>query len=516
MASIREGASLPGIKMLTGHSALRANLALEVPEPYSQSRIAGTVRRSEITAAGACETFPKKHLHPGDFRSHLLFALKHEPTDLGVLYAAFKKVGPEPVRSWVQDEPTGAYSRRAWFLYEFLTGDTLDLPAAKKGTHADVLNPKHHIVANRKISTRHRLYDNLLGVPGFCPTVRRTQKIVSRMNADLAKEVAAITQSVDAELLRRAVRYLQTKETRSTFEIEGETANPKHEERFVAVLASALKFDLANKAQIVALQNAIVDPRYAAKDWRDIQNYVGETSGADRQVVHLVCPKSEDVPDLMAKWTSMGQRLLAAEVDPAVAAALVSFAFVFVHPFEDGNGRIHQFLVHNVLAKKRFGPAGVIFPVSAAIVRDMRAYDDALENFSRPLLGLIDWRLVPPDDAMIVRGSTDHFYRYFDATAQAEFLYEKITETITKDLVEQLAFLGAYDKAYKRARAIVDMPNKKLSLFVRLAMQNQGKLAKSKRRLFEELTEEEIKSMEAAVGAALKEAREEAAEADER
>jgi hypothetical protein len=246
--------------MLTGHAALISELGLEVPPPFTQSRISGTVRRSEVHADRCLETFPKKHLHAGGLREHLLFALKNEPTDLGVLHAAFKKTGPKMVRAWVLDEPSGSYSRRAWFLYEFLTGDIIDLPPAKKGNYADVLNPKHHIVAEKQTSTRHRLYDNLVGIPGFCLTVRRTQKLISRMAMALDKEVASLTKKVDPELLRRAVSYLHTKETRSTFEIEGEVASPKHEERFVAALNEAANFDLSDKTQLVGLQNAIVEP----------------------------------------------------------------------------------------------------------------------------------------------------------------------------------------------------------------------------------------------------------------
>ena len=490
--------------MLTGHCALITELSLEVPTPYTESRISGTTRRSEVHADRCFETFPKKHLHAGGFRDHLLFALKNEPTDLGVLHAAFKKTGPDPIRAWVLDEPSGAYSRRAWFLYEFLTGTTVDLPTAKKGNYVEVLSLKHHIVAQKQTSPRHRLYDNLLGVPGFCLTVRRTQKLADRMAMALDKEVVALTKSVDPELLRRAVGYLNTKETKSTFEIEGEVANPKHQERFVAALQTAGKFDLSDKAQLLALQNAIVDPRYAAKDWREIQNYVGQTASDFRQIVHLICPKPEDVPGLMSAWSTMAQRLLKSQEDAAIAAALVAFAFVFVHPFEDGNGRIHRFLIHNVLAKTGFSPEGIIFPVSAAIVRDFRAYDAALEHFSKPLLSLIDWRLDPPDDEMIIKGNTDHLYRYFDATPQAEFLYEKIAETIHKDLVEELDFLGAYDRAYTGVRAVVDMPNKKVSLFVRLSMQNDGKFPGSRRKLFPELSDKEVAAMEAAVRDALR------------
>ena len=46
------------------------------------------------------------------------------------------------------------------------------------------------------------------------------------------------------------------------------------------------------------------------------------------------------------------------------------------------------------------------------------------------------------------------------------------------------------------------MPNKKLSLFVRLCMQNNGHLAKNRRKTFAELTDKEIKAMELAIRSA--------------
>ncbi len=68
-------------------------------------------------------------------------------------------------------------------------------------------------------------------------------------------------------------------------------------------------------------------------------------------MVRFIPPRPEDVPDLMEAWMRLTRRLVDNPVDPVVAAAVSSFAFVFIHPFEDGNGRIHRFLVHHVLVK---------------------------------------------------------------------------------------------------------------------------------------------------------------------
>ena len=487
--------------VLTGYSALAEELKLAVPAPYTRSRIAGAVRRSEVHADHALETYPKKQGHAGDLKAHLLFALKYEPTDLRVLAATFKQLGPEFVRGLVRDAPTGSYARKAWFLYEYLVGQRLDLADAKTGAYTDVLDARRHIVGARRASSRHRVWDNLLGVPGFSPTVRRTRKLTGRIDQELNKKVESLTKAVAPEILRRAISYLYTKETKSTFEIENEHPSPQRQERFVAALADAAKLDLSDKAALIVLQNKIVDPRYAAKDWRDFQNYVGETAGNFREIVHLICPKPDDVPDLMQALSQAGQRVLADSVDPVIAAAILSFGFVFIHPFDDGNGRLHRFLIHSVLSKTGFSPDGVIFPISVSILRDMGAYDAALENFSKPLLGLIDWKLNEKHEFLVSGETADH-YRYFDATPQAEYLYDRVAETIHKDLVEELDFLSVYDRAYRAVREIVDMPNKKLSLFVRLCMQNDGRLAKSRRKAFAELTDEEVESMEAAVRSA--------------
>lgn len=42
--------------------------------------------------------------------------------------------------------------------------------------------------------------------------------------------------------------------------------------------------------------------------------------------------------------------------------------FVYIYPFEDGNGRSHRYLIHHVLAARGFNPPGFMFPDSAAIL----------------------------------------------------------------------------------------------------------------------------------------------------
>lgn len=484
-----------------GQEWLRRELGLRVPPPWIESYVVQGARRTAVHESRTLEFYPRQYAAAPTVSAHLRFALRHEPLDLGVLVATFKSMDRGELESWVRSERTGAYARRAWFLYETFTGRTLDLEDAATGNYVEALDPRRHIVAGRHNSVRHRVIDNLLGGPALCPTVRRTHRLVEQMGVHVDAEARALIESHDQAVLSRAVNYLYTKETRSSFAIEGETPSASRTERFVAALKAAPRFVVA-KDQLIRLQGEIVDPRYAARDWRDFQNFVGETVGGYREEVHFICPHPQDVPSLMDGWIAMTARLTDEVMDPVIAAAVSSFAFVFIHPFADGNGRIHRFLMHHVLAKRDYSPSGVIFPVSAAILRDRRSYDRTLETFSKATLDFISWHWTA-EQTIAVDNDTGDLYRYFDATAFAEYLYDRVADTVRRDLKEELGFVAVFDRAFTAVREIVDMPDRRASLFVRLCMQNGGRLSAAKRGQFPELTDSEIAQLEGQVQTAM-------------
>ena len=486
-----------------GHAWLRRELTLAVPRPATESYVVAGSRRTEVHGSRIVELYPRQYATDESVASHIRFALRREPVDLAVLVAAFKAMDPGELEASVRTEPTGAFSRRAWFLYETFTGKTLDLEAVRTGNYVPALNPEKHIVAERRNSPRHRVADNLLGGPQLCPTVRRTPQLAAQMGVQVAEEARALIERYDPALFMRAVNYLYTKETRSSFAIEGERPSTGRTERFVAALKAATDFDPTNKSALIGLQGAIVDARYAATDWRDIQNFVGQTVSDYREEVHFICPRPKDVPALMDAWMALTQRVVEGSVDPVVAAAVSAFAFVFIHPFEDGNGRLHRFLVHHILAKRGYSPPGVIFPISAAILRDRHSYDEVLATFSRPLSDFIKWNWTAERE-IAVTNETGDFYRYFDATAFAEYLYDRVADAIRRDLKEELGFIATFDQALAAVREIVDMPDRRASLFVRLCLQNDGRLSAAKRPSFSELDDAEIAAMEAAIQGALK------------
>ena len=136
--------------------------------------------------------------------------------------------------------------------------------------------------------------------------------------------------------------------------------------------------------------------------------------------------------------------------------------------------------------------------MSAAILRDRRSYDQLLEAFSRPLLEFIEWRWTSQRE-VVVENETRDLYRFVDLTDFVEYLHDRVVETVRRDLKEELGFITMFDRAFNAVCEIVDMPDRRASLLVRLCMQNNGRLAARKRRQFPELSDGEIALIEAAV-----------------
>ena len=74
-----------------------------------------------------------------------------------------------------------------------------------------------------------------------------------------------------------------------------------------------------------------------------------------------------------------------------------------------------------------------------------------------------------------------------------------MAETIRRDLREEIGFLKKFDDALRRTMNIVDMPDRRAGLLVKLILQNKGSLAKNKRDQFPELRDEEIAEIEATI-----------------
>ncbi|BDY13322.1 cell division protein Fic [Hydrogenimonas cancrithermarum] len=449
---------------------------------------------------GIEEIYPARYQPGPGIGEQLEFALKYDGVNLAILSQIFSIVDTKELLEYLESKPTGKYARRIWFLYEFLTGEELPLKDLEQGNYIDLLeSDRYYTLSKGESVRRQRIRNNLLGTKAFCPIVRKTETLRRMEEEDLAQLCEDLLVDYPPELLRRALAYLYTKETKSSFFIEHEEPNSTRTERFVALLQEAQKEDFCQKERLLELQNRIVDKRFADRDYRQNQNYVGETVSFGREKVHYISPKPQDLEGLMEGLIECHHRMGEGGVHPIVHAAIIAYGFVFLHPFEDGNGRIHRFLIHNILAIRGFTPSGIMFPVSAVMLKDAVSYDRSLEAFSSKLIPLIEYAL-DEEGMMRVLSDTALWYRYMDMTSQSEALYHFVKETIEEELPNELLFLSGYDKAKKALKEIVDMPDRLIDLFIRFTMQNHGKLSKNKRdRYFEKFTDQEIEKMQRTV-----------------
>lgn len=488
-----------------GYALLVERHRLAVPElrRRSELRSDSSPRRLERQQGTVeIETFPASFERGDDDFDHLVFALKYDGVDLAVLARAFLATDARELARRIGDAPTSKYGRRLFFLYELLTGTQLDLPDAPSQGPVAVLDPTTHYTSAGRPSLRHRVLDNLLGDASFCPIVRRTAELERGVALGLERRAAQIVASADPLLLARAISYLYTKETKSSFAIEHEEPGDR-EARFVANLGRIASLELDSEVGLTELQNTIVDPRYREAGFRkpgDREVWVGQSLFGGREKVHHIGARSAVTPDIMQGLLRM--RVVEGPGAAVIEAAAKSFAFVFIHPFGDGNGRIHRLLLHHVLARRGFLPRNLVAPISAVLVSDPRGYDEVLEDFSARVMPSIEYRFDDKagDIALTIRNQPDDFYRYPDLTRQCEATFVWLGRAIEEDLVQELEFLRNYDEIRARVRAIVEMPDRKEQLFINLLMHNRGKLSKNKRGLFAELEDEVVAALEAAVG----------------
>ena len=254
-----------------------------------------------------------------------------------------------------------------------------------------------------------------------------------------------------------------------------------------------------SEERFVELQNAVVEPRWMEASYRLEQNWLGTDLGY-RKKVDFVPPRPEDVRSLMDGLIEMSKRIRErpGAIDPVVAAGVISFGFVFVHPFKDGNGRLHRYLIHEQLATAGFIPRGIILPVSAVILANLARYQSALEQFSHEVNKRSSYD--PDLPALPARGNDAVYFRYFDATEQASFLYDALERTVEHDLDEEILYLLGFDRARGVLANMADWPAHSLDLFVRVVHQNGGKLSATKRAShFTWMTDEEVNRFQAIV-----------------
>jgi Fic family protein len=492
--NVFHGRWLPETAVPAGYAALIDAYKLPVPIPRTLSAI-GTKHR--IVDQGGWRIYTPRHAPDASLQGQLTFALKNEGLDLAVLKRLFLAVKEGEIAELVRQKPTGLYTRRIWFLYEWLLSRQLKLPSADKVSYVDAVDTDLQFGGSGQNSARHRVRNNLSGTPEFCPLVFRTPALNEFIAQDWKERARAAISEVPKDLLARTAAFLLLKDSKSSYVIEGERPPQDRIQRLGRAIGEAGRAPL-DEQQFLRLQSIVIgDERFVKLGFRKDGGFVGEHDrDTQRPIPEHISARHEDIASLMAGLIAFDHSA-ENDLDPVIAAAVLAFGFVYIHPFEDGNGRIHRYLMHHVLARRGFNPAGLHFPVSSAILDRISEYRSVLESYSSRLLPCVQWEATQQDNVKVLNDTAD-FYRFFDATPHAEFLYECVRQTIEQDLPNETNFLRDFDRFRTDIENMIDMPGRTLNDLFGFLRHNGGKLSKrAQENEFAQLTREEVQQIEA-------------------
>ncbi len=487
--------ALPQPSTLAGYAYLVNVFALQTVLPYQLH--AASTTQSEVRTLDWI-IHPLRRRPRDTLLRHLIFALKYEGVNLLLLKQIFSKMGQNPLLSGINDRPNSTYIRRLCFFYEWLLDEDLDITATIGGSYVDAVDTKlQYATTESENEPKWRVRDNLPGSSGFCPLVARTKKLDAHMASDFPSLAEQAIRDVPETLLNRAASFLLLNDSKASFEIERERPSKDRAARWASVIARAGEVSLSTQGLEDLQKSLIEDDRFVQMGLRDDAGFVGEHSPLGEPRPDHISANAHDLPDLVESLVKAERVNENYAYDAVLSATAISFGFVYIHPFEDGNGRLHRYLIHNVLSARGYFPDLVILPISVAILADLVSYRQTLETLSRPLLTVVDWQ--PTDRGNVrVQNETGDYYRYFDATPHAEFLFDCIARTIQKELPDELRFLSARDIFHRQVTQIVDMPERLLDVLFQMLRQNDGTFSRRMRtREFEAMTNQEAAEIEA-------------------
>ena len=469
---------------------------------FTHNSYIGSNDTIELTANGSVnQVYGSRYASDKDTPlEHLVFSLKYDDLNLGFLKAVFEKIQIRDIEGYVASSPTGKYTRRIGYLFEFLTKQKLNFSTPVALRYVDLIEEDRYITGKPVKNPRWKVKDNLLGTNQFCPVIRKTPALNEFLKWDIPKAISKLKKGYSEDIFRRATSYLYKKETRSSYEIEHEKPSPDRMERFIALLEKAGRepeSKVLDESNLTFLQNTIVDPRFAASGFRDFQNYIGQSLPDFTELIHYICPPPVYLSSVMKGLKESNEKSEGAS--SVIRATILSFGFVFHHPFEDGNGRIHRFLIHDTLVRDGTVPEGLIIPVSAYMLNNLKEYDQALENFSKPIMKVAQYKRQENEELEVTNADEiEAYYRYPDFTIQSIFLAQTIRETITQEMPNELRFIQRYDELKSILQSIVDMPDKNINLMILFLHQKKGNFPRRRRKKFDKLTDHEISQMEQA------------------
>ncbi|MDD2712852.1 MAG: Fic family protein [Simplicispira sp.] len=419
---------------------------------------------------------------------HALFAIKHEGVRLDYLLAALRQVGQQEMEAEFLRTPNGIYVRKLCLLWE--AAHQQPLPAVDQppvtATYVPMFDPATYLTGASRRNARWRVDFNGLGDLSFCPVVRKTDAVRQGLQRNVLAATREFAAAIGPQMLERALSWAYLSETEGSFAIEGETPTQDKASRFAALLKRAHDPRPLTEDYLVELQNATVsNPFDKAVQFRTEQNRLqGNAQGAAG--VTYVPPQPELCAELMEQLMALTNQRPAG-LDPLAHAAVVSFAFVLLHPFMDGNGRLSRFLIHHCLGQSSSLPAGFLLPVSVAMKKHEDQYWQALTAFSRPARELCQVLWAGDDQYSYAwQAEAQWWFRYMDVTEGVAFTLAMAHASLEIDLHQEVDFLALFDDVARYINDRHDLRSTDLTTLIVTIHQNGGKLSNNRRKRFAE------------------------------
>jgi hypothetical protein len=423
-----------------------------------------------------------RHVAPADdsILSHVLFALRYETIQIPILDRALRLVSADELLARLANKPQAGYQRRAAYLWEKANGQPLALPMASTGgNYLTIFDPNEYYTGQDwERSQKYRVVFNGIGPYEYCPVVKRDANLEKFGEVTLRRLNEWAADPKNADMLDRVMSWAYLSETRDSYAIENEVPSPDKEHAFLQAMAHLRDKTPLSEAYLVELQNTVIsNPIKAELQFRASQNWL-QRGGRGASGVRYIPPAPDSMLTLMDGFMRMANAK--DDVPPLVKAALVSFGFVFIHPFIDGNGRLSRLLAHHTLNAKGVLPvvkgSPAILPLSVVMKKNEKMYLSVLESFSLSTRDL--WRVTHISDSDFVFDflSTPLVYAHWSGQKAAEFVTACAGEALKQSLVEEATFLQNYDRAFRKIDRAYDLPNKTINLLIQWIHQNNCRM----------------------------------------
>lgn len=407
-------------------------------------------------------------------------AFRYEPLDLYLIALTVKSFTHDDVDE-LENRLARSSSlslRKIGYYYEALTGNKLHIkPISKRLNIADLIDSSKYFTSAVKsdmtdLERKWRIRDNTLGKLGvYAPVISRNASLDVPPNA-MSSYIGLLNQ-FPISIRDNVIDGLYAADSIASFEIEGESlsAEDVRFKRFVKALRQISKEPLEfSSSKLSRLQRICVDSKdKAAYGYRTYQNAIGGRPGSPA----YICPPPAEVERMMQAVSRIHENI--GSLPPVVAAAAVSGAFVLIHPFADGNGRISRLLISDALSRGYQDTP--IIPICLGIKEHREEYISTLSKLTVPIMKRTNFT-IEDNHYKLVDTDTDMF-RYPDLTGYAEFLSKALQDTLEVQIPKEAekTRLTLYLSAVFQEQGLRKINKKDRELIIASIVNNRGRLS---------------------------------------